>query len=249
VSSDSSGTSTDQAPEKSIVDENLFKVFGLYLTERTRLSSTKYEQSKAFDQTILTYSVGAIGLSITFLEKVVKTTSATGWLYASWILFAMAMLCTLYSLLTAQRAFEVEIAAFDAKFNGIVGLPAQETSSSASPMTIWGVSLRWLIAVVSIFSVTSSWYAQVVKWLNRLAAGFFFFGVMTFALFARLNWMPLQRGTTTVTEQRTRTSTPPPHNVQKLPGGLKPDAGVLPPISPSKPSPQPPSPPTSKDKP
>src|SRR5438094_8679598 len=98
------------AETRPVIDEKLFKAYELYLSERTRLSTGKREQAKSYDQTILTYSAGAIALSITFLEKVVRNPDVKSWLYTSWILFALAMMSTLYSFLASQKAFECEIA-------------------------------------------------------------------------------------------------------------------------------------------
>src|ERR1043165_4428207 len=50
-------------------------------SERNRFIETKTDQSKSYDQTILTFSAGAIGLSITFVEKIAPTPSVPILLY------------------------------------------------------------------------------------------------------------------------------------------------------------------------
>lgn len=224
---------TSQPPPTSPVDDTIFKAYQLYLSERTRLSAGKQEQAKTYDQTILTYSAGAIALSITFLDKVIKNPNARGWLYTSWILFAVAMLSTLYSFLASQRAFEGEIGDLDSRYKHLIGLPPPAADKS-SPSTPWGVPLRWLETFAHIFSPTLNFFRQAVKWLNRLAAIFFVAGVLCFGWFALENWILLKgepgvRKTTSTTGDRG--DVPQQPGVSKLPGGLTPDGGVLPPIN------------------
>lgn len=226
---------TKPAPSPTpAVDENLFKAYALYLTERTRLSASKQDQSKAYDQTILTYSAGAIALSITFLDKIIKNPSARGWLYTSWILFSVAMLSTLWSFLVSQRAFEDEMRVLDQRYQQLVGLPADAATAPTSPTTMWGVTFRWLKTFAAIFSPSRSFFRQAIRWLNRFAALFFCAGVVCFGWFALENWMPLK---TEITVTKTTTTTgdrgdaPMPPGTSKLPGGLTPDVGVLPPVN------------------
>lgn len=238
-------TPSSRPEEKPVVDEKLFKAYELYLTERTRLSSAKQEQSKAYDQTILTYSAGAVALSITFLEKVVKNPNAKGWLYTSWILFAAAMMSTLYSLLTSQKAFEKEIALMDARYQKLVGLPEEDTSSPTVNWSAWGVSLTWLKTFTAIFTPAVNSFTTAVKWFNRSAGVLFFVGVLCFGWFALQNWIFLGVRTTNDMKQPPSNDKPvPPQPDTQSPLGLRPDAGVLPPIN--RPQNAPTPPPTPK---
>jgi hypothetical protein len=226
-------SSASAAQKTPVVDEKLFKAYELYLTERTRLSAAKQEQSKAYDRTILTFSAGAVALSITFLEKVVKSPNAKEWLYTSWILFALAMMSTLYSLLVSQKAFEGEIEQLDTRYRQLVGLPAEEIVSTESPSTAWGVSLKWLKTFAAIFTPALNFFRATVKWLNRLAGVLFFLGIICFGWFALENWVLLkqqqQENIDVATAKKPPTITVP----QRPPGtGAVPDPGVLPPIKP-----------------
>lgn len=173
------------------MDEKLFKAYELYLLERTRLTTAKQEASKSYDRTILTFSGGAIALSITFLEKIAPQPDAKGLLYTSWSLLAVAMMSTLYSLLATQRACEQEISDLEKRYEDIVGVSNEEetTVPPASELTIFGVSWRWLRAFAAMFRDRVVSFADVVAWLNRLAGVFFFAGVLFFAWFALENWV------------------------------------------------------------
>jgi hypothetical protein len=137
------------------VDEKLFKAYELYLLERTRLTTAKQEASKSYDRTILTFSGGAIALSITFLEKIAPQPDAKGLLYTSWSLLAVAMMSTLYSLLATQRACEQEISDLEKRYEEIVGVSNDEETAGvgcersrpcfATESSLSRMSLRGLI--------------------------------------------------------------------------------------------------------
>src|SRR5215211_1686322 len=61
--------------------------FKSLLTERTRLIESKTDQAKSYDQAILTFSAGAIALSLTFVEKIAPTPVTPSLLYISWMAF------------------------------------------------------------------------------------------------------------------------------------------------------------------
>jgi len=233
---------TAPSETRPMIDEKLFKAYELYLSERTRLSTGKQEQAKSYDQTILTYSAGAVALSITFLEKVVRDPDAKSWLYTSWILFALAMMSTLYSFLASQKAFEGEIAVLDTRYRQLIGLPPEDTVSPRSPRTAWGVTLTWLQTFAAVFTPALDFFRATVRWLNRLAGLLFFFGVICFCWFALQNWVLLKKETAMATTKIPGAGLPP-QPPTKIPLGAQPDSGVLPPIkhpqSNSSPAPQP----------
>src|SRR5216684_174847 len=156
------------------MSDKLMEAFEFFLRERTRLTSAKQEAAKSYDQTILTFSGGAIGLSITFLKEIAPRAQAPGLLYTSWIFFAVAMLATLYSLLASQRASEDFIADLEARYSSLVSVDKAEEVTPAKEM---------------LFVHHPSPFGSLVKWLNRLAALFFIVGVLFFGWFARQNWV------------------------------------------------------------
>lgn len=136
--------------------------FDLYLRHRHFLNETMHDQAKAFDKGILSLSSGALGLSILFMERLApKPVLCKLILAVSWFLFAFAILATLYSFLVSQRVHRELIAEWDAM-----------QSTHMVPRT--GVKDR---------------LDMCVKWLNRLAALLFFFGVFTMVIFATVNLM------------------------------------------------------------
>lgn len=64
--------------------------------------------SENFDKYMLTFSSGAFGLSLGFIENVVKPETAVslGWLVASWISFLLCILITLISFRVSIKALE-----------------------------------------------------------------------------------------------------------------------------------------------
>jgi len=89
------------------------------LAERNRFIASKSEQSKSYDQTILTFSAGAIALSLTFVEKVAPTPICPGLLYTSWSAFGFAVISVIVSFIVSQEAFKNEITALDALWNAV----------------------------------------------------------------------------------------------------------------------------------
>jgi hypothetical protein len=187
------------------MSQDLFKAYELYLADRTRLATAKLESAKSYDQTILTLSGGAVALSITFLEKLVHRPSVVWLLYASWICFGVAMLCTLYSLLASQRAVHEEIRKLDRSYQALVGVDGQESAKPPEERekTRFGLSTKWVSAFAKIFMTTESLFGRAVRWLNRLAGLFFFAGVVIFATFAMENWTRIEPG-----EQNEAVTTP-----------------------------------------
>jgi len=77
-----------------------------YLAYRQSLDNAEVEVSGRYDKWILTLSGGALGLTITFLEKIAPIPKTeTVWLLTfSWIIFVVSILSALISLLTSQSA-------------------------------------------------------------------------------------------------------------------------------------------------
>jgi cytochrome b subunit of formate dehydrogenase len=77
-----------------------------YLEHRQSLQQTLHDQARSLDKGILTLSSGALGLSIAFIDKIAPhpVCWTKGVLAASWVLFAFAVLSTLFSFLTSQAS-------------------------------------------------------------------------------------------------------------------------------------------------
>jgi hypothetical protein len=77
-----------------------------YLKTRQSYNEAELEVSGRYDKWILTLSGGALGLSITFIEKIAKnpTPDTLFWLEISWVCLVISLLTALLSLVTSQSA-------------------------------------------------------------------------------------------------------------------------------------------------
>jgi hypothetical protein len=107
-----------------------------YLDERHSLTAAEKESSLHFDKSILTLAAGALGLSLTFIDKIAPhPAECTLYLLGlAWIFFSLSVLSSLISSLTSQAACRrqikiVEKIYFDnAAPNSEKNLPAQITN-------------------------------------------------------------------------------------------------------------------------
>jgi hypothetical protein len=83
--------------------------FTAVAAERNRFITSKTDQQKTYDQTILTFSSGAIALSLTFVEKFAPVPTCPCLLYLAWGGFGLAILSVVSSFIVSQRAFQNEI--------------------------------------------------------------------------------------------------------------------------------------------
>lgn len=77
-----------------------------YISTRQSYDEAELEVSGRYDKWILTLSGGALGLSITFIDKIAKnpTIDTLLWLKLSWGCLIFALLAALTSLVTSQSA-------------------------------------------------------------------------------------------------------------------------------------------------
>jgi len=90
--------------EDNTMNENVEK--DTYLKIRQSYDEAELEVSGRYDKWILTLSGGALGLSITFIEKIAQnpTPGALSWLKCSWGCLVISLLAALLSLVTSQSA-------------------------------------------------------------------------------------------------------------------------------------------------
>ncbi|MCP5523251.1 MAG: hypothetical protein H7A46_17080 [Verrucomicrobiales bacterium] len=76
----------------------------VYLEVRKDYNASELEASGRYDKWILTLSGGALGISITFVEKIAKNPNPdTLWLLGvAWVFLVLALLSALWSLVTSQ---------------------------------------------------------------------------------------------------------------------------------------------------
>jgi len=83
----------------------------MYFELQTELSKRETSNSEAFDKAILTYSTGALALSLGFLKDFAITNGANnlGLLYWSWLLFVSCIASTVGSFLVGKLSNRVQL--------------------------------------------------------------------------------------------------------------------------------------------
>lgn len=83
----------------------------LYHQSREELLRRQLSNSQILDKSILSLSSAGLGLSVAFIKNVVSLTQATSlWLlHLSWLMFTLAIICTLISFLTSQKSIKKEL--------------------------------------------------------------------------------------------------------------------------------------------
>lgn len=108
----STGTGTGTASKPEIAGEEARTptpeeeaLYGSYLAE---IEKRELSASEQFDKSVLTISSAGLGLSLTLLKDVIQLDRAMylPTLYASWVCFVGAILCTLLSFLASGRALD-----------------------------------------------------------------------------------------------------------------------------------------------
>lgn len=86
-----------------------------YLAARQSYDAAELEVSGRYDKWILTLAGGALGLSITFIEKIAANPSSQSliWLKLAWAFLVAALLAALISLITSQSAIRENRAELD----------------------------------------------------------------------------------------------------------------------------------------
>lgn len=147
-------TNTDQQINKPLDQDS-------YLKTRSSYDEAELEVSGRYDKWILTLSGGALGLSITFIEKIAKNPTADTliWLKLSWACLIISLLAGLLSLVTSQSAIrehrkELDIANSEQR---APRLKFPKRFTYATNILNWGALLLFIIGVVfmCIFSFSN----------------------------------------------------------------------------------------------
>ena len=163
----SSNDETAAAAEQRRADERAFSES--LVAERNRFLRTKSEQAKAYDQIILTFSAGAIGISLTFAERIAPSPVHPWLMYSSWIAFGLAVVSVVASFVVSQVAIENELVYIDIVHRAV-------TDDSDIP------------------AYRVNRHTELTKVFNISSGVMFIFGIGFLVAFGMANW-PL-RGTT-----------------------------------------------------
>jgi hypothetical protein len=125
--------------------KTLFKEFQAECWKR------QVSNADSLDKAILTYSSGALGISLTFLKDFVpiRTANVPWALYVSWILFTLAIVITMASYLVSQHGLRKQLKAAeryylegeDSALNNANGLLTEVTAWVAGSAFLAGVVL------------------------------------------------------------------------------------------------------------
>lgn len=96
--------------EETQADDSALRL-KLYGETRADLLKRQLSNSENADRAVLTVSTAALGFSLAFLKDVVPLQNAVHiWLlYGSWLLFGLAILLTLVSFFTSQKAIDEQL--------------------------------------------------------------------------------------------------------------------------------------------
>lgn len=151
MSEDTSGSTgqADPPDEETLRRQALFDAYWTEQQTRERANSDKY------DNTILAYSTGALGLSITFIKDLVPLATAHAlWaIKTSWVLFAASLLLMLASF------------------------PIAAVSNRQSV----DFAHKYFMGRKDDYYNKEGWAAKVLKWINPLA-GLVFFAATAFTI-------------------------------------------------------------------
>jgi hypothetical protein len=137
-----------------------------YVDQRKNMDSLAFQMGTQHDQWVLTLSGGALGLSITFLDKIVSHPDQwTKWLlFLAWAAFAVALLAAFQSIHYSHLAITRQLAILDEehvqflastskeKPEGTVRSPPQSSNKFVKVTQRWSLSARsFTIAGIALF--------------------------------------------------------------------------------------------------
>lgn len=133
----------------------------LYGETRADLLKRQLSNSENADRAILSVSTAALGFSLAFLKDIVPILTATHtWLlYSSWLLFVMAIVATLLSFFTSQKAIDAQLEFADRYY-------IQQDESAKDALTIFFRATDYLNNAASIIFVTGLFASCVFVGIN-----------------------------------------------------------------------------------
>jgi len=142
----------------------------VYLDERKILVDLEQKSSDQHDKAILNLNAGALGLTITFMEKIAPSPlPETMWMLAtSWGSFIVSICAILLSFLTSQRACQRQRDILDEK---LTKGPCDETNRWATWTERLTVSAYVLLVAGVILMAAFSWKNLGAKTMAKPAQG------------------------------------------------------------------------------
>jgi hypothetical protein len=90
--------------QKKISEERYFKL-------RAELVGSQRINSQSYDRSILAFASAGLGLSVTFLDKVIdfNTANTKVILYLTWIFFILSIISVIISYMIGQKALKIDL--------------------------------------------------------------------------------------------------------------------------------------------
>jgi hypothetical protein len=124
----------------------------LYSETRQDLLNRQLSNTQNYDRAILSLSTAGLGFSLAFIKDLIDLTNAShiGFLYYSWTFFLIAIMLTLISFVSSQKAIDKQL--FFAEQYYLNGKKEFLNKNNwLSHMTNWIFYSSWLIFLIAIF--------------------------------------------------------------------------------------------------
>lgn len=132
-----------------------------FATHREQAWKDRQSSSDEFDKSLLTFSSGALGLSLAFIKDIVPLATATrrGLLYASWISFAVCIMATIFSYPPSMKAI-------DKHLDDLYKYYVEGKQEFLNPKNRWSDVVTILRGVGAFFFLAGVCITVLFVWLN-----------------------------------------------------------------------------------
>lgn len=99
------------------VREDLKELRTEYLAERKLLIEAEHSAIDSFSKAMLTLSAAFLGFSLTLIRLIEGSIEGPGWLYCSWVCFAVAVLTTVGAFFSSHHAYRASRDILDEEYS------------------------------------------------------------------------------------------------------------------------------------
>ena len=135
------------------------RAYDLYIEHQKQAWSDCQSGSDEFDKSILTYSSAGLGISLVFIKDIVPLTHSIylNLLYASWILFGLAILVTISSFQLSVRALEKHLEHLRKYY--LEGQP--QYLNAPNPAAEWVGHFKWVSGGCFVLAIIGTIYFSI----------------------------------------------------------------------------------------
>jgi hypothetical protein len=120
-----------------------------FLAYRREMTELEWDQSKSFDQALITVSGGALVLSITFIDSIAPTPEHVWLLYPAWIGLGVALISTLLSFHFGKHAAARARAIEDRRYEGEI-----DPCKLRNRWVGWSNRLNWIAIATFLVGIS-----------------------------------------------------------------------------------------------